>query len=147
MAKHDASEIKSEKTSFSTTDQVTDSAVQNDRMWNSIANNYEWINYAQISNSFILLMALNENKARNKALTVGEISEIIAQKSKGRLYKVPSTLRDALEYRLKREGLVDDEIIANTSSIHKAHKVSRYSVTPKGQKLLQGWIDFLSAFQ
>ena len=46
-------------------------------------NSYEWINYAQISNSFILLMALNENKARNKALTVGEVSEIIAQKSKG----------------------------------------------------------------
>jgi hypothetical protein len=147
MAKHDASEIKSEKTSFRTADQVTDSAVQNDRMWDSIANNYEWINYAQISNSFILLMALNENKARNKALTVGEISEIIAEKSKGRLYKVPSTLRDALEYRLKREGLVEDENIANKSSIHKIPKVSRYSITPKGQKLLQGWIGFLSAFQ
>src|SRR5919198_2679419 len=148
MAKHDASEIKSEKTSFRTADQVTDSAVQNDRMWDSIANNYEWINYAQISNSFILLMALNENKARNKALTVGEISGIIAQKSKGRLYKVPSTLRDALEYRLKREGLVEDEKnIANKSSIQKAPKVSKYSITPKGQKLLQGWIAFLSAFQ
>jgi hypothetical protein len=147
MAKHDASGIKSDKTSFSTADQVTDSAVQNDRMWDSIANNYEWINYAQISNSFILLMALNENKARNKALTVGEISEIIAQKSKGRLYKVPSTLRDALEYRLKREGLVEDENIANKSSIHKNPKVSRYSITPRGQKLLQGWIGFLSAFQ
>ena len=92
-------------------------------------------------------MALNENKARNKALTVGEISEIIAQKSKGRLYKVPSTLRDALEYRLKREGLVEDENIANKSSIHKIPKVSRYSITPKGHKLLQGWIAFLSAFQ
>ena len=147
MAKHDASEIKSEKTSFRTADQVTDSAVQNDRMWDSIANNYEWINYAQISNSFILLMALNEIKARNIALTVGEISEIIAQKSKGRLYKVPSTLRDALEYRLKREGLVEGENIANKSSIHKIPKVSRYSITPKGQKLLQGWIGFLSAFQ
>lgn len=147
MAKRDASEIKSEKTSFRTADQVTDSEVQNDRMWDTIANNYEWINYAQISNSFILLMALNENKARNKALTVGEISEIIAQKSKGRLYKVPSTLRDALEYRLKREGLVEDEKIANKSSVHKIPKVSRYSITPKGQKLLQGWIGFLSAFQ
>jgi hypothetical protein len=148
MAKHDASEIKSEKTSFRTADQATDSAFQNDRMWDSIANNYEWINYAQISNSFILLMALNENKAQNKALTVGEISEIIAQKSKGRLYKVPSTLRDALEYRLKREGLVEDEKdIANRSSIHKIPKVSRYSITPKGQKLLQGWIGFLSTFR
>src|SRR4051794_14536419 len=125
MAKHEASEIKSEKTSSRTIDQGTDSAVQNDKMWDSIVKNYEWISYAQISNSFILLMALNENKARKKALTAGEISEIIAQKSKGRLYKVPSTLRDALEYRLKREGLVEDENIANRSSIHKIPKVSR----------------------
>jgi hypothetical protein len=88
-------------------------------------------------------MALNENKA----LTAGEISEIIAQKSKGRLYKVPSTLRDALEYRLKREELVEDEKnISNTSSSHKIAKVSRYTITPKGQKLLRGWIGFLSAF-
>jgi len=110
----------------------------------TLAKNYEWISHAQISNSFILLMALNEAK---EALTAGEISEIIAQKSKGRLYKVPSTLRDALEYRLKREGLVEDgNILAKRSSIHKTPKVSRYSVTPKGQKLLQGWIAFLSAF-
>jgi hypothetical protein len=55
---------------------------------------------------------------------------------------------DALEYRLKREGLVEDQNIANGSStIHKIPKVSRYSITPKGQKLLQGWVGFLSAFQ
>jgi DNA-binding PadR family transcriptional regulator len=126
-------------------DRGIDSKDQNDKLWDSIAKNYEWISHAQISNSFILLMALNEAK---KALTAGEISEIIAQKSKGRLYKVPSTLRDALEYRLKREGLVEDEKnIANKSSIQKAPKVSKYSITPKGQKLLQGWIAFLSAFQ
>src|SRR5919202_3752292 len=128
-------------------DQGADSVVQNEKLWDSIAKNYEWIAYAQISNSFILLMVLNENKARKKALTAGEISERIAQKSKGRLYKVPSTLRDALEYRLKREGLVEDENITSRSSIHKIPKVSRYSITPKGQKLLQGWIGFLSAFQ
>jgi hypothetical protein len=56
-------------------------------------------------------------------------------------------MRDALEYRLKREGLVEDENIANSSSIHKMSKVSRYSITPKGEKLLYGWIGFLSAFQ
>jgi DNA-binding PadR family transcriptional regulator len=129
-------------------DQGTGSAVQNEKLWDSIAKNHEWISCAQISNSFILLMVLNENKARKKALTAGEISEIIAQKSKGRLYKVPSTLRDALEYRLKREGLVDDEkSIVNKSSIQKAPKVYKYSITPKGQKLLRGWISFLSAFQ
>jgi DNA-binding PadR family transcriptional regulator len=125
-------------------DRRIDSEAQNDKLWDSIAKNYELISHAQISNSFILLMALNEAK---KALTAGEISEIIAQKSKGHIYKFPPTLRDALEYRLKREGLVDDKNIAGTSSTHKAPKTSRYSVTPKGQKLLRGWIAFLSAFQ
>jgi hypothetical protein len=128
-------------------DQEIDSEVKNEKLWDSIAKNHEWISYAQISNSFILLMVLSENKARKKALTAGEISEIIAQKSKGRLYKIPSTLRDALEYRLKREGLVENEKnTANKSSIQKT-QVSKYSITPKGQKLLQGWITFLSAFQ
>jgi DNA-binding PadR family transcriptional regulator len=143
MAKHEASEIKLEKTTLRGMDRSIDSGAQNDKLWDSISKNYEWISHAQISNSFILLMVLKEAK---KALTAGEISEIIAQKSKGRLYKVPSTLRDALEYRLKRDGLVEDEIIASRST-NKSPKVSRYSITPKGQKLLQGWIAFLSAFQ
>jgi len=144
MAKHEASEIKSEeKTTLRRMNRGIDSEAQNDKLWNSIAKNYEWISHAQISNSFILLMVLQEAK---KALTAGEISEIIAQKSKGRLYKVPSTLRDALEYRLKREGLVENEIIASKPT-NKSPKVSRYSITPKGQKLLQGWVAFLSAFQ
>jgi hypothetical protein len=145
MAKHEASEIKSEeKTTLRRMDRGINSEAQYDKLWDSISKNYGWISHAQISNSFILLMVLNEAK---KALTAGEISEIVAQKSKGRLYKVPSTLRDALEYRLKREGLVEDEIIASRSSIHKSPKVSRYNITPKGRKLLQGWIAFLSAFQ
>jgi len=144
MAKDEASEIESEKTSSRSMDRGIDSEAQNDKLWDSIAKNYEWISHAQISNSFILLMALNQAK---NASTAGEISEIIVQKSKGHLYKFPSTLRDALEYRLKREGLVEEENIANRSSIHKTPKVSRYSVTPKGQKLLRGWISFLSAFQ
>ena len=143
MAKHEASGIKSEKTTLRRIDRGIDSEAKNDKLWDSISKNYEWISHAQISNSFILLMVLNEAK---KALTAGEISEIIAQKSKGHLYRVSSTLRDALEYRLKREGLVEDEIIASRSSIHKSLKVSRYSITPKGQKLLQGWIAFLSVF-
>jgi hypothetical protein len=145
MAKDKASELESEKTTASkNTDRTIGSEAQDDKLWDSISKNYEWINHAQISNSFILLMALNEAK---KASTAGEISEIIAQKSKGRLYKFPPTLRDALEYRLKREGLVKDENIANRSLAHKTTKVSKYSITPKGQKLLRGWIAFLSAFQ
>ncbi|HEU4824373.1 MAG TPA: hypothetical protein VFS97_13190 [Nitrososphaeraceae archaeon] len=144
MAKREASEIKSEKITSRRVNRGINSEVQNNKLWDSISKNYEWISHAQISNSFILLMVLQEAK---QALTAGEISEIVAQKSKGRLYKVPSTLRDALEYRLKREGLVEDEIITNRSSNHKSPKVSRYNITPKGQKLLQGWIAFLSAFQ
>ena len=144
MARPETSGIKSEKTTLRRTNRGIDSETQNYKLWDSITKNYEWISHAQISNSFILLMVLNEAK---KALTAGEISEIIAQKSNGRLYKVPSTLRDALEYRLKREGLVEDEIVTSRSSVRKSPKVSRYSITPKGQKLLQGWIAFLSAFE
>jgi hypothetical protein len=96
MAKDEASETESEKTSSRRMDRGVDSEVQNDKLWDSIAKNYEWISHAQISNSFILLMALNQAK---NALTAGEISEIIVQNSKGHLYKYPSTLRDALEYR------------------------------------------------
>jgi DNA-binding PadR family transcriptional regulator len=29
----------------------------------------------------------------------------------------------------------------------KSPKVAHYTITPKGHKLLQGWIAFLSAFQ
>jgi len=41
-------------------DRGIDSEAQNDKLWDSIAKNYEWISHAQISNSFILLMALNQ---------------------------------------------------------------------------------------
>ena len=64
-------------------DQGSNSEAQIDKLWDSIARNYEWIGHAQISNSFILLMVLSEAK---KALTPGEISQIITQKSKGLLH-------------------------------------------------------------
>ena len=78
---------------------------QNDKTWDSIATNYDWISLAHLSNSFIILMALNEIK---KPVTAGEISEFIALRSKGRLYKVSATIKDSLDNRLKREGLVED---------------------------------------
>jgi hypothetical protein len=65
---------------------------QNDKTWDSIATNYDWISLAQLSNSFIILMAFNEIK---KPVTAGEISEFIALRSKGRLYKVSATIRIA----------------------------------------------------
>jgi len=47
-----------------------------------------------------MLMALYEIK---KPVTAGQISEFIALRSKGRLYKVSATIKDSLDNRLKRE--------------------------------------------
>lgn len=105
-------------------------------IWNSIAKNYEIIQGAQLSNSFIILMALEECK--NEPLNTTQNSEIIAMRTKGQLYKVSATLKDALEHRLKREGYVESIELKNKSL---------YTITSKGKKLLKGWISFLDAFQ
>ncbi|HET7345212.1 MAG TPA: DUF4364 family protein [Nitrososphaeraceae archaeon] len=104
------------------------------KLWNAIVKNYEMIQGAQLSNSFILLMVLNEAK---EPLTTTQISELISKRSKGQIYKISATLRDSLEHRLKREGYVEG-IDTNNRGL--------YSITPKGQKLLEGWIAFLSAY-
>ena len=103
-------------------------------LWNSIAKNYEMIQGAQIANSFILLMALSKS---TKPLSTTQISEIVTKKSKGEIFKLSSTLKDSLEYRLKRDGYVESTELKNKSL---------YSITPKGRKLLKGWIAFLSAY-
>jgi DNA-binding PadR family transcriptional regulator len=96
--------------------------------------NYEMIQGAQLSNSFVLLMVLNEVKG---PLTTTQTSELISKRSKGEIYKISATLRDSLEHRLKREGYVEGvEMIIK----------SLYSITPKGQKLLRGWIALLTAY-
>ena len=59
-------------------DQKINYECQNDKTWDSIATNYDWISYAHLSNSFIILMALDEIK---KPVTAGEISEFIAFRS------------------------------------------------------------------
>lgn len=104
-------------------------------IWDSIAKNYEMIEGAQLSNSFIILMALEENN--NEPLNTTQISEIIAVRTQGKLYKVSATLKDALEHRLKREGYVESIELKNKSL---------YAITTKGKKLLKGWISFLNAF-
>ena len=44
MAKDKASELESEKTTTSKdTDRAIDSEAQNDKLWDSISKNYEWI--------------------------------------------------------------------------------------------------------
>jgi DNA-binding PadR family transcriptional regulator len=90
---------------------------------------------AQLSNSFIILMALEESKG--EPLNITEISEIIYVRIKGQVYKISATLKDALEHRLKREGYVEGIEVQNKSM---------YTITEKGKKLLQGWISFLDAF-
>jgi DNA-binding PadR family transcriptional regulator len=89
---------------------------------------------AQLSNSFVILMALDQSK---NALTTNQISEIISKRSKGEIYKNPGTLKDAIDKRLEREEYVN--------SMNAASK-TLYSITPKGRKLLKGWISFLSAY-
>jgi hypothetical protein len=104
--------------------------------WDSIAKNYEMIQGAQLSNSFIILMALEESNG--EPLNTTQISEIIAMRTKGQIYKISATLKDALEYRLKREGYVEGIEVKNKSL---------YTITEKGKKLLNGWISFLDAFE
>lgn len=121
---HRNSKLSSEKLNYSNLQ----------RIWDSIVTNYEMIQGAQFSNSFIILLALSE---ANKPLTTTQISEIITKQSSGNIYKISSTLKDSLEHRLKREGYVQ--------GVDNERK-SLYSITPKGIKLLAGWISFLTAY-
>ena len=104
------------------------------KIWDSVSINYEMIQGAQLSNSFVILMVLYQSE---QPLTTTQISEVISKESRGQIYKNPATLKDALEKRLKREGYVN-----GTSTENKI----LYSITPKGRKLLKGWIAFVSAY-
>jgi DNA-binding PadR family transcriptional regulator len=115
-----------------------------DEIWNLISQNYEMIKGAQLSNSFIILMALYESE---KPLNSTEISEIIASKTSGRIYKVSAALKDSLEHRLKREGYVESTDISAKKGTIKPIKKSLYSISPKGRDLLKGWISFLAAYK
>jgi DNA-binding PadR family transcriptional regulator len=115
----------------------------NQKIWESIAKNYDMIQGAQLSNSFITLMALSE---ANEPLNTTQISEIISLHTKGEIYKISATLKDSLEHRLKREGHVEAIDVPTQRGSQKPVKMSLYSITPKGKKLLQGWISFLSPY-
>ena len=104
------------------------------KIWKSIADNYELIEGAQLSNSFIILITLDKAE---EALTSSDISKTISYNSLGRIYKPASTLKDSLENRLKREGYVEG-IVENNKTYYK--------ITQKGKKLLKGWISFLSVY-
>jgi len=112
-------------------------------VWRSISHNYEMIQGAQLSNSFIILMALCESE---KPLNSTEISEIISLKTSGKIYKVSAALKDSLEHRLKRAGYVESTDIRAKKGKIKPVKKSLYSITPKGKRLLEGWISFVKAY-
>ena len=128
--KRKAGELRKEITNHKNKNNNDDDQI----LWNSIAKNYEMIQGAQIANSFILLMVLS-NATEPSSTT--QISEIVSKKSRGEIFKLSSTLKDSLEYRLKRDGYVEGIDMKNKSL---------YSITPKGRKLLKGWIAFLSAY-
>ena len=75
-------------------------------------------------------MALSDVK---EPLNTTQISELIAFHTKEQIYEISATLKDALAHQLKREGYVEDIDMKNKSL---------YSITPKGRKLLKGWIAF-----
>jgi DNA-binding PadR family transcriptional regulator len=102
----------------------------------SITDNFALIEGAQLSNSFIILMTLD--KAEESLLTSSDISKIISYNSLGHIYKPASTLKDSLENHLKREGYIEG-IVENNKTYYK--------ITPKGKKLLKGWISFLTAYK
>jgi hypothetical protein len=113
---------------------IKETSLSSQKIWENIAKNYDMVEGAQLSNSFILLMALSDGK---EPLNTTQISELISFNSKGQIYKISATLKDALEHRLKREGYVE--------GIDEKNR-SLYSITPKGRKLLKGWIAFISAY-
>ena len=102
-------------------------------IWNSLSKNYNMIEGAQLSNSFVILLSLMNSR---EPLTTNQISGRISKKSQGEIYKNPGTIKDVLDKRLVREAYVSSNIIENRT---------KYSITPKGEKLLKGWIGFLSA--
>lgn len=124
----------------STSKATKDAAIE---LWDLIVNNIQWINYANLSNSFIILQVLNEAE---KPLSANEVSEKIANNTKGRIYKVPATIRDALEHRLMREKLVEGEEMEIQTADGRKLKTLHFRITAKGKELLRGWTAFIRAY-
>ena len=116
--------------------------INSDDLWESIVKNYEFIEGAQMSNSFIILLTLIESK---QPLSTTQISEKIAINSKDKLFKVSGALKDSLENRLRKAGYVDGNDIPNDKKDKKPIRMTLYSITPKGKRLLNCWLAFLSA--
>jgi hypothetical protein len=74
------------------TSYLRESSSSSQKIWESIAKNYETIQGAQLSNSFIILIALSDVK---EPLNTTQISELIAFHTRGQIYKI--------SYRRKKE--------------------------------------------
>ncbi len=112
--------------------------------WLQIAKYYDFIQAAELSNSFIVLMALDES---NQPQSSTRISQMISSKSNGKIFKVSGTIKDTLEKRLRKLGYVEGKDVPNIKGDRKPIRMTMYSITPKGKRLLAGWLSFISAFQ
>lgn len=116
-------------------------------MWHLLAKNYDFVEGAQISNSFICLLALSESE---KPMSTTEMSKYIAKNTGGEIYKVSATLKESLENRLKKAGYVEGANIPSKNVAKGSSKQIRssvYRITPKGRKLLNCWMAFMSALE
>lgn len=116
-----------------------------DDMWLLLAKNFEHVEGAQMSNSLICLLALAESE---EPMSTTDISKYIARKTNGQIYKVSATIKESLENRLKKAGYVEGNDIPSrqrSKDSRKKVRASLYRITPKGRKLLKGWLGFLRA--
>lgn len=78
-------------------------------------------------------------------MSTTQISGYIARNTRGEILKVSGTIKDSLERRLKKTGYVEGVDVPTLKGDKKSVRVSLYKITPKGRKLLDGWIAFLHA--
>jgi hypothetical protein len=72
---------ETEHSTSSSEDEITD---YRQKIWDSLSKHYDMVEGAQLSNSFVILMALDQS---NIALTTNQISKTISKRSKGQIYK------------------------------------------------------------
>jgi hypothetical protein len=70
---------KANEDSTSSEDEIT---IYQQKIWDSLSKHYDMVEGAQLSNSFVILMALDQSKI---GLTTNQISETISKRSKGEL--------------------------------------------------------------
>jgi hypothetical protein len=99
----------------------TSEKINSDNLWERIAKNYELIEGAQMSNSFIILMALSQSK---EPVSTTQISEKIAINSRGQLFKVSGALKDSLENRLRKARYVIGTAIPNDKRDRKPFRIT-----------------------